>query len=373
MVKFAIKNIEECRGFDCMIVKKVTKQDVLSSMSISFALNSNKILLSSLEKVPIGVLSATRGIPFDIYAQFLDENEYRCEEPRAAVVCPKNRMLSKEQIGALKDRGINIYVHKADLNELKNYLKDSVKGISRNKDIDRKEKSLLLSSTAAMVMSELFENAESKEAVGESKVIAAEMLDDIMRDNTAFLSMVSVLSHDYYTYSHCVNVCVYAVSIGKKLGIRGSLVEELAHGAILHDLGKAHIDPLILNKQGKLTQEEFEVMKTHPDEGVNILAALGEKNQNILDSVHFHHEKVDASGYPKALKKETLPRLAQIVAVADIFDALTTKRSYKEAMSSFAAIALMKESMAQGLSEDALGALVQSFHASVKRPKEWSF
>lgn len=223
-----------------------------------------------------------------------------------------------------------------------------------------------------MVMSELFENAESKEVVEDSKLLAAEMLDDIMRDNTAFLSMVSVLSHDYYTYSHCVNVCVYAVSIGKKLGIRGSRIEELAHGAILHDLGKARIDPLILNKQGKLTPEEFEIMKTHPDEGVNILSTMGEKNQNVLDSVHFHHEKVDASGYPKALRKETLPLLAQIVAVADIFDALTTKRSYKEAMSSFAAIALMKESMAGGLSEEALGALVQSFHVAPRRPTGWS-
>jgi len=352
-----------------MINKKVTNQEILTSMSISFGVNSNKTLLSYLEKIPIGALSATRSIPFDVYAQVASDDEDDQEEPKAAVVCPRNRTLSREQIGALKERGIAVYVHKSDIDEFKKYLKESVKGISKNKDIDRKEKSLILSSTAAMVMSELFENAESKEVIEDSKLLAAEMLDDIMRDNTAFLSMVSVLSHDYYTYSHCVNVCVYSVSIGKKLGIRGSRVEELAHGAILHDLGKAHIDPLILNKQGKLTVEEFEVMKTHPDEGVNILSTMGEKNQNVLDSVHFHHEKVDASGYPKALRKETLPLLAQIIAVADIFDALTTKRSYKEAMSSFAAIALMKESMAGGLNEDALGALVQSFHVAPRRPK----
>ncbi len=88
-------------------------------------------------------------------------------------------------------------------------------------------------------------------------------------DKAAFLSMVKVLSYDYYTYSHCVNVCIYSIAIDKKLGLRDSQIEELAHGAILHDIGKVRIDPSILNKEGALSLEEFEIMKTHTTGGGN--------------------------------------------------------------------------------------------------------
>lgn len=79
--------------------------------------------------------------------------------------------------------------------------------------------------------------------------------------------MVKVLSCDYYTYSHCVNVCIYSIAIGKKLGLKIKGKEELAHGAMLHDIGKARIDSSILNKEGALTVDEFEIMKTHTTEG----------------------------------------------------------------------------------------------------------
>lgn len=95
-----------------------------------------------------------------------------------------------------------------------------------------------------MVVDDLFHNVESKEAVEDSKELATVVLNNLLKDNATFLSMVGVLSYDYYTYSHCVNVCIYSIAIAKKLGLKGREIEDLAHAAILHDIGKAHIDPI---------------------------------------------------------------------------------------------------------------------------------
>jgi putative nucleotidyltransferase with HDIG domain len=175
--------------------------------------------------------------------------------------------------------------------------------------------------------------------------------------------MARVLSYDYYTYSHSVNVCLYAIAIGKKLSLSDSELSELAHGAILHDIGKSKISDKILNKEGPLDEAEFETMKTHTTVGEAILEKLGEKSKIKLDSVLSHHEKMDGSGYPQGLKGEEIPYYAQIIAVADVFDALTTKRSYKEALGSFAALRIMRDKMGEHLAQKPLNALILSFRS----------
>ncbi len=313
----------------------------------------DKTLISQLDVIPSGVLSPARPAPFDL---FVCENKKDC-----VLLCSKEYPLSGDRLKDLKLNRAEIFVRKDELPFLRNYLKKSVLDISKSQSVTREERSQMVYSTAVMVVDELFNNVESKEAVEDSKGLATVVLDNLLRDNATFLSMVGVLSYDYYTYSHCVNVCIYSIAIGKKLGLSHDDIEELGHAAILHDIGKAHIDPKILNKEGALDTDEFEIMKTHTTEGVVILEKLKEKSQNILDSVLCHHEKMDGTGYPHGLNQYKIPFFAQIIAVADIFDALTTKRSYKEALGSFAALRIMKDRMVVGLNEAALNALVQSF------------
>ncbi len=314
---------------------------------------ADKITLSSLESIPQGVLSPSKPVPVDI---FVCEKSGGC-----ALLCPKTYNLSEAKLKELHINKASVFVKKEDLSNFKSYLKKAVSDISSNTNMTRQERSQVVYSTAVMVVEELFENVESKEAIEDSKDLASAILDNVLSDKAAFLSMVKVLSYDYYTYSHCVNVCIYSIAIGKKLGLRDSQIEELAHGAMLHDIGKARIDPSILNKEGALSLEEFEIMKTHTTEGKMILESLGETNQNIIDSVLYHHEKMDGSGYPYSLNRYKIPFFAQIISVADVFDALTTKRSYKEALGSFPALRIMKDRMSIGLNETALNALVESF------------
>lgn len=325
----------------------------LSNACVALVEENENINVSSLAKIPISSVSPIHGIPFDIFV---------CDEGgRCKFLCLSDSMLSDDEISELKQGRVDIFIRKEELPSFSSYMKESLKTIS-DEDVDINEKSQIVYSAAALSMSELFNNAESKAMIEDSKTLASIMLEDLMKDDAVFLSMLEVLSHDYYTYSHCVNVSIYSITIGKKLGLTDNEMEDLASGSILHDIGKARIDLKILNKQGRLTEDEFEIMKTHPSEGVLILEGLGEKNQNILDSVNFHHEKIDGSGYPKKLKDEKIPLIAQIVAIADIFDALTTKRSYKDALTSYTALRLMKSRDFTGLNETILNALVRSFY-----------
>lgn len=325
----------------------------LSNACVTLAEENENLNLSAFAKIPISSVSPTHGIPFDI---FVCDGGGKCK-----FLCLSDSMLSDNEIAELRQGRVDIFIRKEELPAFSRYMKESLKTIS-DESIDRKEKSQIVYSAATLSISELFNNAESKAMIEDSKTLASVMLNDLMKDDAVFLSMLEVLSHDYYTYSHCVNVSIYSIAIGRKLGLKDDEMEDLASGSILHDIGKARIDLKILNKQGKLTEDEFEIMKTHPSEGVLILENLGERNQNILDSVNFHHEKIDGSGYPKKLKDEKIPLIAQIVTIADIFDALTTRRSYKDALSSFEALRLMKSRDFTGLNETILNALVRSFY-----------
>lgn len=313
------------------------------------------IHISRLEPIPIGVLSPSKRPPFDIFV---------CDHGDDCVLfCAKNVALCTKKINEMRANKVGVYVKKEDLLAFRAYLKESIESTINSTFVDREEKSRIVYSTATMVVDDLFKNPESKEAIEDAKVLAESIVDDILKDERSFLSMMEVLTYDYYTYSHCVNVSIYAISIAKKMGLAVSDINDIGHGAILHDIGKSRVNPDILNKRGLLSNEEFDEMKKHPEYGVEILEKVGEKNQNVLDCVMYHHEKLNGTGYPKGINKLKIPFFAQIVSVADIFDALTTRRSYKDAMHSFDALQLMHGKMSLGLNEYAIDALVRSFRS----------
>ena len=136
-------------------------------------------------------------------------------------------------------------------------------------------------------------------------------------------------SEDVYTKNHSKRVSKYSFSIGKKLGLSNSDLETLKLGGIFHDIGKVEIPDSILLKNGKLTDEEYSEMKKHPTIGKDILSN-SELFEDILPIVMYHHERFDGTGYPYGLSNNDIPFLAKIVTVADAFDAMTSKRSYRD-------------------------------------------
>jgi len=141
----------------------------------------------------------------------------------------------------------------------------------------------------------------------------------------------SVEAKDMLTKGHISRVAYYSQKIGEKLGMTTKELEMLKKGAILHDIGKIGTPDHILNKPGPLTDEEFEIMKQHPTDGWKILKSL-KTFKNIAGIVKHHHEKLDGSGYPDKIKSDEIDIYTRIVAIVDIYDALSAKRPYREAL-----------------------------------------
>jgi putative nucleotidyltransferase with HDIG domain len=150
----------------------------------------------------------------------------------------------------------------------------------------------------------------------------------------------SIESSDSYTFGHCERVADNAVTVARTLGLDESMQKAIRLGAYLHDVGKVDVPHEILNKPGPLTRDEFEVIQMHPAWGIELLAGV-EFPWDIKPIIRWHHEKYDGTGYPDRLKGDEIPLSAQIVGIVDVYDALTTTRSYRASMTHEAAVAEM--------------------------------
>lgn len=153
----------------------------------------------------------------------------------------------------------------------------------------------------------------------------------------------AIAKRDSDTNIHNYRVTLYSVRIGEKLALSNTAMQGLIKGAFLHDLGKIGISDAILHKSGKLTSEEFEIMKTHVRHGEDIVRSYSWL-KDALDVCRCHHEKFDGSGYPDGLTGGDIPLTARIFSVADVFDALTSRRPYKEAFTFDVAVGILRES-----------------------------
>jgi HD-GYP domain-containing protein (c-di-GMP phosphodiesterase class II) len=168
----------------------------------------------------------------------------------------------------------------------------------------------------------------SVDAEGVNKLVM-EISDSVMRNANALISLARLKTADDYTYMHSVAVCAMMVALGRQLGF----VEEQARVAgvagLMHDLGKAMMPMEVLNKPGKLTDDEFAIIKRHPREGHRLLLQSDSVDAVVLDVCLHHHEKVDGSGYPDRLSGDAISIYAKMGAVCDVYDAITSNRPYK--------------------------------------------
>lgn len=170
----------------------------------------------------------------------------------------------------------------------------------------------------------------SDAAAEEVDRVADDLLLSMEMDDNLLLKMHQLQSYDDYTYKHCLRVAMMAVSIGKQLSLSREKLKELAQAALLHDIGKRMISIDIIRKPGKLTDEEFEEIKKHPVYGYRLLKEHGGYSQEVMNAVLMHQEKYDGTGYPMHLKETQITYLARIITVADVYDALTSNRPYRQ-------------------------------------------
>lgn len=174
-----------------------------------------------------------------------------------------------------------------------------------------------------------------------AKVFVSEIAESVSRAPNAMLWLTHMKKRDEYTSIHCINVCILALTYGRALGLEKEALHTLGMGALLHDVGKMKIPLEILNKPGRLSSEEFMLMKTHSQEGYDMLNEKGGIHQDILDIVLSHHERIDGSGYPNGTSGELISRLAQITSIVDVYDAITSNRCYHDGIPPYEAMKMM--------------------------------
>jgi putative nucleotidyltransferase with HDIG domain len=174
----------------------------------------------------------------------------------------------------------------------------------------------------------------------------------------AFANALDAKSH--WTKGHSERVTGFAIATAREMGLDVSQIETLMTAALLHDVGKIGTYDMLLDKPDKLTEEEYNQVKTHPDKGVEILAPI-EKLKGILPVIRHHHERYDGNGYPCGLKGHEIPLLARIVCVADSYDAITAERPYKKALSRDNAVAVLKKNAGSQFDPEVVRAFLNVF------------
>jgi len=180
-------------------------------------------------------------------------------------------------------------------------------------------------------VSSMFQEARLGKAVNtaSAKKLVEEISDSVSRNPGALISLARLKKADDYTYMHSVAVCALMIALSKQLNLDEIQTRSAGIAGLLHDLGKALMPMEVLNKPGKLTDEEFAIIKTHPEEGHKLLLGSTGADAIALDVVLHHHEKTDGSGYPKHLKDKEISLFAKMGAVCDVYDAITSNRPYK--------------------------------------------
>lgn len=272
---------------------------------------------------------------FDIYAK-------NNEEERVFLIFEKEKKLFEKDVDFLISHR-HLYVHESEKESYDRYFRNymSRKNGPRDMEVFYKE--------VGYTVDKMFKDPERLASYSEVKDIVTNMVSTILDDDFMISSFISILSTNYYTHTHSLNVSVYSICLGKHLGLVESELQELGISALLHDLGKSKIKDEIINKNGSLTEYEFNEIKKHPLLGWLLAKRLSITNKNILSGIRNHHERMDGNGYPDKLKDKDIHIFAKIIGVCDVFDALTTKRVYKDAVSTFETLIMMKKEMSKHL------------------------
>lgn len=274
----------------------------------------------------------------------------------------QSNMVVDEVIKRNLDNTKKLYISQKEREKYESLMEKKLHYVVEDDSLSLEEKADIIYSSTAEIANSLYQNPNALENVQRSKIIVEPILQSIIHDKNAIKSFIKIIEYDYYTHTHSLNVSIYALCLGSELGLEQKKLNALGRAALLHDLGKSNIDLKILNKPDKLDAFEFKEIKKHSSLGYEIALKLGIKDKNILDGIRHHHEKLDGMGYPDGLKGDEITMFPRIIGICDIFDALTTQRSYKGALRSYDAIFLMKTQMHTHLDMKIVDLFIKMLH-----------
>ena len=313
----------------------------------------NKSPKISYIRVDKRLLEQIESVDFDIY--------YPDKPTHMSLFLQSNSVIDSKKRKSLQEIE-EIFTKKSEKQKYDLFLEEHIQNILDNSSLSLDEKTDIIYESTSELTQSLYENPDGLKNVKRSKKIVKPILESIIYHDDTVSSYIKIIEYDYYTHTHSLNVSIYALCLGAELKMSKTRLANLGRSALLHDLGKSKIDIKIVNKNGYLTDDEFELMKKHPSFGYRTAMHIGEIDKDVLDGIRHHHEKLNGHGYPDHLKGDEITLFPRIIAICDVFDALTTRRSYKDPMNSFNALKIMKKQMNTHLDMKLLGIFIQMLH-----------
>jgi HD-GYP domain-containing protein (c-di-GMP phosphodiesterase class II) len=295
-------------------------------------------------KVRLNSLNPVEPIPFDLFVLINNKQ---------ILYTRKGDKISADKLDKFESKAPDaFFIKDTDRPVYKKHIHETLK----SGKLDAKAKAVILRESSLTLIEELFESPDIERALKESKVIIGEFVDLMGEEPGAMAHLIGLSSHDFYTYTHSLDVGIYSLGLAQVAGFNKTELQEMGEGSLFHDIGKRQVSVDIICKDGPLNDVEWAQMQKHPQFGLQIL-----NDHKVSDAIKAccfeHHESMVGNGYPQQLQAHEIHPMAKIVALCDTFDALTTQRSYNKPMAPKAALEFMTTKLAGRYDPDFLKAM----------------
>ena len=298
--------------------------------------STGSVTVSTGHYLPIYLDSLLPGteVEFDLYLQ---------NGGAMALYVTAGTVFSEDARRTLLENSVSrLFVAAHDHRAYRLYLEEYLSKIASDESVKESVRAGIVYDCAKYLMEDLFARPSMSENIRRSQELVASTVGFVLTGRAAFESLLRMMSFDYSTYTHSVNVCALSLALAQFAGIRNPKdLRILGTGALLHDIGKTRIDDAILNKVEPLTDTENELIRKHPQWGCDILKSTDLIDRDSYHPILQHHERENSTGYPHGVGASGIHLYGKITAIADVFDAMTTRRVYRSAVDAYPAMQSM--------------------------------
>lgn len=257
------------------------------------------------------------------------------------------RQFSKQDAQRLMANSTDLlYVSPADMEVINQYMEANAERFLANESFDGKTKGKIIYQTSINFVGDIFQNPKKANDLNRSKRLVENLMTYLSSDKDALMSLEAVMNRNYYTFVHSLQVTALSLLVhAEAYMLAHDEMVDVGIGTLLHDFGKIFISQELLNKVGKLTDEEVAIIKRHPQDGYQYLKENTSLNDICLGIVRDHHERINGNGYPRGIMREDISRSAQVGGLCDVYCTLTIDRTGRTALPPFLTIQFMRNEM----------------------------